>query len=109
MLHPRLHSAGVYVIATMIGCEGVSELVKEEVPAVRAFGTLIAMLCHTVAAAEAGTLSNALRDHIDFAIGLPLGVAEDNVVRPGRLPFHAPLLPCRRSTRAETVCERRPE
>lgn len=42
--HPRLHRANVHAIAKMVRRESVTELVKKEVDAIRAFDALVAMI-----------------------------------------------------------------
>jgi hypothetical protein len=50
MAHPALQCPNVYAVPQMFCCESVAELVQEEMPAVRPFGTFISMLGKTLSA-----------------------------------------------------------
>jgi len=90
---PCLHRANVQSIAQVISGERVPEFVQKEVHAIRPFFTLVAMLGHAASTVRTGTFSDALHDHIHFAVGIASGVAEDEIVGPGILalfPFLQP-------------------
>ena len=71
MAHPALQCPNVDAVPQMLCCESVTELVEEEMSAVRPLGAFVSVFGDALPAVQLGALGHAFDDHVIFTVGIP--------------------------------------